>query len=66
MKNRCLTEKVKTKFGSWYVHLEIDKQGRPCGLSFSTPGKILDSALDDVIRKMGEAADTLIKEVNPS
>lgn len=60
MRRRIIREKVKTKFGSMYATLELDKLGRPCGLSFSTPGKLLDSELDDVIRLLGEAAGRLI------
>ena len=63
-RSRLLTQKVKTKFSTMYVHLELDKLGRPAGLSFSTPGKILDSALDDVIRLLGDAANSLIREAN--
>ena len=44
-----------------YVHLELDKFGRPAGLSFSTPGKILDSELDEVIKLMGSVADRLMR-----
>ena len=61
MRRRCITEKVKTKFSTMYVHLELDKFGRPAGLSFSTPGKILDSELDEVIKLMGSVADRLMR-----
>ena len=63
-RRRLLTQKVKTKFSTMYVHVSHDGKGRVLGLSFSTPGKILDSQLDDVIRQMGEAANSLIREAS--
>ena len=64
MRRRITREKVKTRYGSMYATLELDKAGRPCGLSFSTPGKIIDTALDDIIRQLGDAADALIREAS--
>ena len=63
-RRRCMTEKVPTKFGSCYAHLSIDARGRPCGLSFSAPGKADNTELDTVIRLLGEAADRLIQDTN--
>ena len=63
-RRRLLTQRVKTKYGSWYAHVSHDGKGRVLGLSFSTPGKILDSQLDDVIRQMGDAANSLIREAS--
>ena len=64
MRRRCITEKVKTDHGSMYCHLSIDARGRPCGLSFSTPGKCRETELDKIIEQLGEAADGLIKETS--
>ena len=64
MRRRCVTEKVKTRFGSMYCHLELDKFGHAVGLSFSTPGKCRETELDKIVLQLGEAADSLIKEAN--
>ena len=61
---KLLTQKVKTDYGSMYVHAELGQDGRVVGVSFSTPGKILDSELDNVIRLMGEETDKLIREAD--
>ena len=64
MRRRIIREKVKTRFGSMYVTLELDKFGRAAGVSFSTPGKCRDSELDKIIEQLGHAADSLIRDAS--
>ena len=56
--NRTLTttEKVKTEFGSMYVHIEVDDAGRPVGGSLSTSGKEPES---QITRLVAEISATL-------
>jgi len=61
-----ITRKVRTEFGSMYIHVELDEHGRIVGGSISTPGKepesqihklveTLSNGLDDACRAVGDA-----------
>lgn len=56
-----LTQKVETRFGSCYAHIDLDADGRMIGVSFSTPGKIDGKEIDDLIQSLGAAVTSLIQ-----
>lgn len=60
-KNRyiCLTQKVKTDFGSMYIHLELDEQWRPTGASISTPKKEPDAQITKLIEQLSEGLNKI-------
>lgn len=62
-RHRTITRKVATDHGSLYAHIELDVAGHVCGISFSTPGKHDNTAVDDLIRRLGEAANETIREI---
>ena len=62
MRHQATTQKVETPFGAMYVHLATDATGRPAGIVISTPGKADNTQLDEVIRRLAEAADGLIRD----
>lgn len=44
-RNQASTIKVHTYFGSMYIHIDTDENGRPCGGSISHPGKEPESKI---------------------
>lgn len=56
-----LTQKVESRFGSLYCHVDLDADGRVIGVSFSTPGKIDGKEIDDLIQSLGAAVTSLIQ-----
>lgn len=56
-RTNCITRKVKTEFGSMYVHLDLDAQGRPVGGSISTPQKEPESQITRLIHTLSEGLD---------
>ncbi len=56
-----LTQKIPTKFGSLYAHVDLDRDRRVVAVTFSTPGKFDNTELDDVIKQLGEAVTDLLK-----
>ena len=62
MRTQVTTERVKTAFGSMYVHLHIDDSGHPVGLAISTPGKADNTQLDDVIRQLADATSGVLAD----
>jgi len=56
-RSQCVTQKVKSPFGSLYAHVEFKPLREPpwiqaVGVWFSTPGKHEDTNLDRVIRSL--------------
>lgn len=57
------TAKVPTRFGTLHVHCDYDAQGRPVEIRISTPGKHMDTAVDEALVGIGEAATRLLGRV---
>jgi hypothetical protein len=54
MRTQTLTQKVKTCFGSMYIHIEIDDTGQPVGGSISDPGKQPTSPISELVKALSQ------------
>lgn len=61
MSNRTLTvtRKVKTNFGSMYIHVDLDDLGRPVGGQISTPGKEPESQIAQLVAVLSAGLNDL-------
>lgn len=60
-RSNMLTRKVKTAFGSMYLHVEFDELGHPVGGSISDPGKEPESRIAQLVRDLSRGLDDLFK-----
>lgn len=58
----CITAKIKTRHGNHFVHID-HADGAITGISISSPGKFSDSEIGDMLRSIGETADSIIAEI---
>ena len=60
--NRTLTTtgKVKTEFGSLYLHVEVDDAGRPVGGALSTAGKEPESQISRLVDEISATLDRVL------
>lgn len=49
-----IVQKVKTQFGSMYIHLELNHLGQPTGGWISDPGKEPDSQISLLVETLSE------------
>lgn len=54
MRTNTVTQKVKTPFGSMYIHVEFDRRGRVAGGSISDPHKAPDAQVSRMIEVLSE------------
>jgi hypothetical protein len=59
----CLTEKVKTPFGSCYAHVAFDGGGNVLDVSFSSPGKFRDSTVDNALHALAAALTIMLADI---
>jgi hypothetical protein len=59
----CLTQKVKTEFGSVYFHVDLDLKGRPVGGSISTPRKEPEAQITRLIETLSQGLDDALKQL---
>lgn len=45
----CVTQKVKTPFGTMFIHIDLDTTGRPRGGHISSPGKEPESQIANLL-----------------
>ena len=62
-RNPTITQKVKTPFGSMYVHLVHDGHGRTTGGSISDPKKEPDAQVAILVDALSDALDAALKAV---
>ncbi len=55
------TQKVATEFGSMYVHVDVDVDGRPVGGLISTPGKEPLSQIACLVAALSLGLDAALK-----
>jgi hypothetical protein len=55
-----LTRKVKTGFGSMYIHVELNDRGQPAGGSISHPGKAPDSRIAQLVKDLSDGLDAAL------
>lgn len=55
------TVKVPTRFGTLYAHVDYDAEGRPVEVRISTPGKHMDTAVDEALVGLGTAITSLLR-----
>lgn len=60
-RTNTITRKVKTQFGSMYIHIELDRKGLPVGGSISTPGKEPDSQIQTLIDTLSHGLNDALK-----
>ncbi len=58
-----ITQKVKTPFGSMYIHIETDIYGRPVGGHLSDPGKEPKSVIAELVENLSGGLDSALKIV---
>ena len=54
---RTITQKVKTPFGSMYLHISVNDLGYPIGASISDPGKEPESQISRLVADLSAALD---------
>jgi hypothetical protein len=57
-----LGRKIETPFGSVFVAVPVDDQGRPCGFHIAPPQKLENSSVGALIDALSSAADALMAE----
>ena len=57
----CVTRKVKTEFGNFYVHLDLGPDGRPIGGNISSPVKEPTSQISQLVHTLSEAMDDALQ-----
>ena len=57
-----ITQKVKTEFGSCYIHILFDDEGRPVGGSISTPGKEPESQIHRLVETLSKGLNDALNE----
>lgn len=55
-----LNHKVKTPFGSCYIHIHWDEHGRICGGSISDPQKEPDAQVAKMIQALSQGLDDIL------
>lgn len=58
-----MTRKVQTPFGSMYVHVEIDADGKLCGGAISDPRKERDAQVALLIETLSDGLDDALASV---
>ena len=57
-----VTGKVETDFGSMYLHVDFDGDGRPAGGGISTPGKENSSQIARLVASLSAALESVLSE----
>ena len=57
-----VTNKIKTDFGSMYIHIDTDANGHPVGGSISHPGKEPESQIARLIETLSSGLNSALKE----
>ena len=58
---RCVTRKVSTNFGNFYIHVDLDAAGRPVGGNISSPLKEPNSEIAKLVHTLSEALDDALQ-----
>lgn len=61
-RTHTITQKVKTEFGSMYIHIRYDRNGRPCGGWISDPGKEPTSQISKLVETLSQGLHEALKE----
>jgi hypothetical protein len=62
MRNGSLGRKVATPFGTMFIGVSVDDNGRPCGLHLAPPQKLENSTVGELLDAITAAADELMAE----
>ncbi len=63
-RKHCLTQKVHVDgFDPIYVHVDVDKHGKPAGIRFSAPGKYRDQQLGKLFDAFSDHLTSMLGEV---
>lgn len=60
-----IVQKVKTQFGSMYIHIEVNFLGQPVGGWISDPGKEPDSQISQLVETLSEGLNEALKIGEP-
>lgn len=63
LRSRTLTQKVETKFGTLYAHVEYGADARATEVRFSSPGKFSDTTIGEVLDGLGEAVTDILHAI---
>lgn len=61
-RTHTITQKVKTEFGSMYIHIHYGLNGRPCGGWISDPGKEPTSQISKLVETLSQGLHEALKE----
>jgi hypothetical protein len=61
-RHSSLGRKIETPFGSVFVAVPVDDQGRPCGFHIAPPQKLENTKVGELIDVIVESADALMAE----
>jgi len=64
-RTETLTQRVQTKFGTLYAHVEFTHDLAIHAVRFSSPGKFSDTTMGEVLESLGDAVSALIGELHP-
>ncbi len=57
----CVTKRVSTPFGTMYVHVDLDGEGKPIGGAISDPRKEPDSTVAALIESLSKGLHAALK-----
>ena len=60
-RGHCVTQKVRTPFGSMYLHIELNALGRCTGGWISDPGKEPESQISKLVECLSEGLNEALK-----
>ena len=61
MRSHTITRKVRTDFGSMYVHVEMDETGHVVGASISDPQKEPDTQIAKLVQALSKGLDNALQ-----
>lgn len=59
---QCLTAKVPTDFGNFYISIDYALDGRPIGGCISTPGKEPNSQIHRLVETLSEGLNEALSD----
>ena len=63
-RQHCLTERVRTDFGTLFAQLDIDATGRVIGLNIAAHNKHEDSAVNKALTNVSQTFRDMLDAVN--
>lgn len=62
MRTICITEKLKTAFGSVFTHVDVTPDGSVQSIGFSVQGRMKDSTIGNALDALSDSVNEMIGE----